>query len=144
MKTFATEVDAAIAAARAAKRVHVVARPRARGARTRRASLAPRCRPTKPPRMCARHTAAPARSTCLPCRCLHEVAQRRAPRASYRAAIEWIAGNDDTSWLEHDANVAEGTECIAAALVADVWGKTTEQVRADLQRAVERMTKGQA
>jgi hypothetical protein len=143
MKTFATEVDAAIAAARAASEFTL---SRAQ----ERAALEPVVRRllTMPADKAAAYVRASHRGAgsldVLAVSMLTEVAQRRAPRASYRAAIEWIAGNDDTSWLEHDANVAEGTECIAAALVADVWGKTTEQVRADLQRAVERMTKGQA
>ena len=52
----------------------------------------------------------------------------------YAAAIDWIAGNDDTEW------VAEEEDCpsVTAALVADIYGKTEAVVRADLIRALKR------
>lgn len=54
--------------------------------------------------------------------------------ARYKDAIQWIADNDDTEWVEEDA----GTESVTAALVADLFSKTTEQVREDIKRALRR------
>lgn len=54
--------------------------------------------------------------------------------AKYRSAIEWIAEIDDTEFLE-DPNSAMS---VTATLVADLWGKTDEQVRADLMAAKRR------
>lgn len=51
-------------------------------------------------------------------------------RASYRDAIQWLAGNDDTSWLDE----ADGLS-IAAGLVADLFGVDAERVRRDATRA---------
>lgn len=55
-------------------------------------------------------------------------------RASYKTAIAWIVENDDTEWLDGEADTADGTESVTAALVADLFEKTGEQVRKDLLR----------
>lgn len=62
--------------------------------------------------------------------------------ARYKDAIDWIALNDDTEWVEYDSSQPDGTECISAALVADLFNKTTEQVRADLKQALRRLQSG--
>lgn len=53
----------------------------------------------------------------------------------YLEAIAWIATNDDTVWLD------EGEEHISvtAQMVCDLFGKTEEQVRADLRIAIAKM-----
>jgi hypothetical protein len=53
-------------------------------------------------------------------------------RVSYRAAIAWIAANDDTEWLQD----AEPIPSVTASMVADLFGKSSHQVEADLRRAV--------
>lgn len=57
--------------------------------------------------------------------------------ARYADAIFWIAANDDTQWLDDEQS---GTS-VTAALVADLFSKTDEQVRADIRREVERQEK---
>lgn len=47
--------------------------------------------------------------------------------ASYRKAIEWLAENDDNGWLSEDCGPS-----VAAALVADLFGKADRDVRGDL------------
>ena len=54
--------------------------------------------------------------------------------ARYQDAINWIAWNDDTLWIEND----EDTQSVSAALVADLFDKSDEQVRKDIQRALKR------
>lgn len=65
----------------------------------------------------------------------------RAPRrvGSYQAAIEWIAQNDDTAWLDDEE---AGSPSVTLVLVADVFGRTDEEATADLRRAVARINKG--
>jgi hypothetical protein len=48
--------------------------------------------------------------------------------ARYQEAIDWIAMNDDTEWLKEHPDKPSVTAC----MVADLWGKTTAQVIADL------------
>jgi len=57
--------------------------------------------------------------------------------ARYSDAIRWIVENDDTNWLE-DSN---GTESVAAALVADLFYKTDGQVKTDLIKETQRIEK---
>jgi hypothetical protein len=59
-------------------------------------------------------------------------------RASYQEAIDWIAYNDDTEWAEYEGDDSLGTLSVTAMLVADLFGKTWEQVRTDMRRALER------
>lgn len=51
----------------------------------------------------------------------------------YKDAINWIALNDDTSFLDDDSSC----DSVTAALVADLFGKTPQQVRKDLIKALE-------
>ena len=57
-------------------------------------------------------------------------------RASYREAINWIAANDDTEWLDDSP---DQTPSVTAALVADLFKVSSEKVRADLVRELERI-----
>lgn len=50
--------------------------------------------------------------------------------ASYREAIYWIAENDDTEWVRDG-----GPESVTAALVADIYRRSVDEVAADLRRA---------
>jgi len=60
----------------------------------------------------------------------------RAPRrvGSYRDAIDWIAQNDDTEWLDNP----DGVESVTLSLVADVFGRTLNEATRDLRRALAR------
>lgn len=58
-------------------------------------------------------------------------------RASYTRAIEWMALNDDTDWLEDD----EPIPSVTASLIADLFGKTDADVVADLRRGIKRLRK---
>lgn len=52
----------------------------------------------------------------------------------YREALAWMVANDDTSWVaEPDAPGS-----VSAALLADIYGKSDDEVRADLSRLLER------
>lgn len=53
-------------------------------------------------------------------------------RASYRAAILWMAENDDTDWVDNG-----GPGSVTAALVADLFGKDDAKVRADLAKVLQ-------
>jgi hypothetical protein len=53
--------------------------------------------------------------------------RRCRPRASYRAAVRWIALNDIG-----DADGAEIAGYQTVVLTADVWGKAPENVAADV------------
>lgn len=53
-------------------------------------------------------------------------------RASYNRAIEWMVSNDDTHWVKNDY------PSVTATLVADMFGKTDEQVRHDLRKALRK------
>ena len=61
--------------------------------------------------------------------------------ARYADAIQWMADNDDTEWVDNDPNAGGGALSVTASLVADVFGKTDDQVRADLKRALNRKEK---
>lgn len=49
-------------------------------------------------------------------------------RATYKRAIEWIAGNDDNEWLRDP----HPTLSVTASLVADLYGKQPWTLRRDL------------
>lgn len=51
-------------------------------------------------------------------------------RPSYRHAVAWLLDNDDTDFLDEEA----GHLSVAGALVADLFGKPDEEVRAALLR----------
>jgi hypothetical protein len=53
----------------------------------------------------------------------------------YRYAILWIVVNDDTEWLDADGESEARHPSVTACLVADIYGRTTEEVTADLLRA---------
>lgn len=54
-------------------------------------------------------------------------------KPSFRAAIQWMADNDDTEWLSDE----EPTLSVTAALVADLFGAEHERVVKSLRRALE-------
>lgn len=62
-------------------------------------------------------------------------------RASYRSALEWIAMNDDTEWLDDEPLPGEDgpPPSVTACLVADLFGKDTSTVAGDLRRTLERL-----
>lgn len=57
--------------------------------------------------------------------------RERVKRASYRDAIDWIARNDDCEWI----NDEHGSFSVTVALVADIFGVSTDKATADLRRA---------
>ncbi len=60
-------------------------------------------------------------------------------RPSYRAAIQWLADNDDCDWLESpEPTEREVSVSVSAALVADMFGKTDAEITADLRRVIAR------
>jgi len=54
-------------------------------------------------------------------------------RPSYRFAVQWIAGNDNSSTLDLQAI----EQSVTVALAADMFGKSEEAVAIDVQRARE-------
>lgn len=50
--------------------------------------------------------------------------------ASYGLAIKWIIQNDDIEWLDDPC----GSISVSAALIADLFGRTEEEVVEDLLR----------
>jgi hypothetical protein len=54
--------------------------------------------------------------------------------ARYRDAIDWIALNDDTEWLDDE----HGAFSVTLALVADLFGKSMDEATADLRKACRR------
>ncbi len=54
-------------------------------------------------------------------------------RPSYKRAIQWLANNDDTSWVDGETEV-DRYPSVTAALVVDLFDKTEEQVRNDVRR----------
>lgn len=61
---------------------------------------------------------------------------RRA--GSYWFALEWIALNDDTSWLASEDGGASMTLC----LVADTFYRTVEEATDDLKKVIKKHKKG--
>lgn len=57
-----------------------------------------------------------------------------ARKMGYRAAIQWLASNDDSSWAEDDA-----PQSVTAAFIADCFGVEDEKVRLDLRRRLAKM-----
>ncbi|CCD94658.1 hypothetical protein BRAO375_3660052 [Bradyrhizobium sp. ORS 375] len=58
----------------------------------------------------------------------------RMIRASYRAAVAWIASNDDTEWLNAEPQLIS----VTAALVCDLFDVPESKLIADLRKAVAR------
>ena len=52
-------------------------------------------------------------------------------RPSYRAAVQWIADNDETA----ETDVRELALLISVSLVADLFGKHVDDVAKDVARA---------
>lgn len=52
----------------------------------------------------------------------------------YREAVQWLADNDDTDWLDDP----DGCFSVTTALVADIYDRHTDEVAADLRRIKER------
>ena len=55
----------------------------------------------------------------------------------YKKAIEWMALNDDTDWLEHDSEPISTVACF----VADIYTMPENKVASDLKKAIERIKK---
>lgn len=53
-------------------------------------------------------------------------------KPSFRAAIQWIADNDDTEWLADDEPILS----VTAAFVADLFGSDEARVIRSLRRAI--------
>lgn len=51
--------------------------------------------------------------------------------AKYKDAIEWMAENDDTSWINTSGDTIPS---VTACLVADLFGKPIEKVVKDLEK----------
>lgn len=59
--------------------------------------------------------------------------------ARYRDAIEWIAREDDTDFLDDTETGDEPTLSVTASLVADLFDKTDAEVCADIRAALRRI-----
>jgi hypothetical protein len=59
--------------------------------------------------------------------------------ARYQDAIEWIAYNDDSSWVMDE----EPSMSVTAALIGDLWGKDKSQLIADIRRVLARAERGE-
>lgn len=51
-------------------------------------------------------------------------------RQGYRAAVQWLADNDDCEWLDED----DAAPSVSTCLVADIFGVDTDRVTTDLRR----------
>lgn len=58
--------------------------------------------------------------------------------AKYHDAIVWMAEYDDTEWAEHDKGSPLGSLSVTGAMVADLFGKSDEQVRIDVRKELKR------
>jgi hypothetical protein len=47
----------------------------------------------------------------------------------YKAALDWLVANDDNDWVE-----SRGYLSVTASLVADIYGKSDDKVRQDLEK----------
>lgn len=56
--------------------------------------------------------------------------RRRRAALGYRAALRWMLDNDDTEWLK-DTDPAIS---VTAAIVADIYDRTNDEVIVDLRR----------
>lgn len=59
--------------------------------------------------------------------------------ASYKAAIQWIAEEDDTDFLD-DVEDSEAMS-VTGSMVADLFNKDHDTVRKDLRRALAKLEK---
>jgi hypothetical protein len=60
---------------------------------------------------------------------------KRRAAAPYMEALAWIVLNDDTEWLDDE----NGSLSVSAALVADIYRRTDEEVTADLLKRREQL-----
>lgn len=51
-------------------------------------------------------------------------------RPGYREAVEWIALNDDTTWLDADIPIIS----VTAAMVRDLYGVEDDRLFRDIRR----------
>ena len=58
-------------------------------------------------------------------------------RASYAAAIAWLADYDDNEWLKVDGD-EELLPSVTASLVADLFGRTDQEIAADIRKALRK------
>jgi len=58
-------------------------------------------------------------------------------RGSYRAAIAWVAANDDCYWLAHTGERLMPS--VTAALVCDLFEVEMDRVVGDLRRALAKV-----
>lgn len=54
-------------------------------------------------------------------------------RPSYKAAVQWIADNDEPT-IRTMERLGEAADLISVMLVADMWGTTASSVAADVIR----------
>lgn len=59
---------------------------------------------------------------------------RRSRPASYTRAIAWLAFNDDNEWTKDE----DPTLSVSASMVADLYGRTDQQVTKDLRRKLDK------
>lgn len=65
-------------------------------------------------------------------------------RASYREAIRWIAGNDDTEWVNEAYSDGFAPLSVTAALVVDLFDADEQRVRQDIKRELNKLTNRRA
>jgi hypothetical protein len=61
--------------------------------------------------------------------------------ARYQDAIEWIAYNDDTDFMDDDEPIHIS---VTLHLVADLFGKNVDQAVKDLRKAIAKQDKEQS
>ena len=69
---------------------------------------------------------------------VERVAIERRP-SRYQSAVEWIAYNDDTDFIDIERGGQSEFPSVTACLVADVFGRTTDQVCRDVYRVLLRI-----
>lgn len=57
--------------------------------------------------------------------------------ASYKAAIQWIAEEDDTDFLDDPCD--DSMMSVTASMVADLFNKDHDTVRKDLRKALAKL-----
>ena len=55
-------------------------------------------------------------------------------RLGYRACLDWLLANDDTTFLDADGVNEANTPSVTVCLVADIFGKPDEIVVTDLRK----------
>jgi|ERR1700726_1362644 len=57
-------------------------------------------------------------------------------RPGYREAIDWIAANDDTEWVEYSLTDAGSSVSVTGALTCDLFGVDVARLRKDVRKAL--------